>query len=111
MLGYRDQEGDMIYMMRTMTIQQAKYAEVFQWAVRVARFSNEHYPELNLQILRNVSGSCYQVHWLVGCKSLAVFKETYDRVHADPGYQELTKGWENLVIQSSWVDTFYETVG
>jgi hypothetical protein len=101
----------MIYFMRTMTIQPGKYAEVFQWAVKVARFSNEHYPELNVQILQPVTGPAYQVHWLVSSKSLAVFKENYDRVHADPGYQELAKGWENLLVQSTWVDNFYSVVG
>ena len=100
----------MIYVVRSITAQPGKIREARQWAVRIAKWVNEHYPEVNVEVLRNITGPRWQVHWVVRCESLAVWGEVSPKMNADPGYQEAISGAQEFVVQSTWMDNFYERV-
>jgi hypothetical protein len=100
----------MIYYVRSLTIKQGKGQEAFQWAVKIATWINANYPDLNVQVLRNVSGPRWQIHWVSSYESLELWGERVAKISADPRYQEVISGAEELVVQSSWEDTLYETV-
>ena len=100
----------MIYMVRSITFQPGKSAEAMQWAVNIANWTNEHYPEVNMEILRNISGPKWQVHFVIRCASMAAWEETSAKANADRGYHEVISGGEELVIQKTMMDTFYRTV-
>jgi hypothetical protein len=71
----------MIYFVRSATIRQGQSREARQW-----------------------------VHWMVSCESMALFGEIWDRMRADPGYQEVISGAEELIVQESLIDNFYRKV-
>jgi hypothetical protein len=100
----------MIYLVRSITIQPGKSTEAFQWAVNIANWINEHYPEVNVEVLRNITGPKWQLHWVGRCDSLAVWAETSAKMNDDPGYHEVISGAEELVVQSTWMDNFYAKV-
>ena len=100
----------MIYMVRSITIQPGKSREAMQWAVNIAHWINEHYPDVNVQVMRNITGPRWQVHWVVRCDSLTIWDQTSAKINADPGYQEVISGAEELVVQSTWMDNFYAEV-
>ena len=100
----------MLYFVRSATIRQGKYEETFQWAVKIAAWVNENYPDVNVRVLRNVSGPGFQVHWVATCESLALFGEISAKLNADPGYQDVIAGGEEFLVQKSLVDAFYEQV-
>ena len=100
----------MIYFVRSATIRQGKDRETFEWAVKIATWVNENYPDLRVQVLNNISGPIFQVHWVARCESLALFGEVTAKLNADPGYLEVISGGEEFLIQSSLVDAFYGQV-
>jgi hypothetical protein len=100
----------MIYFVRSATIRQGQSRETLQWALKVAHWVNEHYPDVDVQVLDNVSGHLFRVHWMVSCESMALFGEIWDKMRADPGYQEVISGAEELIVQESLIDNFYRKV-
>jgi hypothetical protein len=97
----------MIYLVRTIGIQPGKWDEAFTWAVNIANWINEHYPQLSVEVLWNITGPKSRVHWVVRCESLATWEETRDKMDADPGYQDVVAGGDDLVDLTLWVDNFY----
>jgi len=102
----------MITFVRTATIHDGKVQDAFAWAVKVANYINEHISGVNVQVVRNIGGPIYQVHWVSNYESLAAFAERMKRVETDAGYQQLlVEGRQQLLlIGSSIVDNLYETV-
>jgi len=100
----------MIYFVRSIGIQQGKGPQAFQWAVQIANWINAHYPGLDVQVLRNVSGPRWQIHWVSHYESRAHWGEMMVQIGAEPAYRQVTSGGEELVVQSSWQDTLYEKV-
>ena len=84
----------------------------FEWAVKVANYVNDYISETNVQVVRNIGGSLFQVHWVANYESLAVFEEVMKRIEADSGYRELISEVreQQLLIGTSIVDSLYEAV-
>jgi hypothetical protein len=97
----------MIYLVRSIDIQQGKWDEAFEWAVNIANWINEHYPQMNVEVLYNITGPKWQVHWTAKCDSLSVWEETSAQLNADPNYQKVISGAEKIVVQNTWVDNLY----
>ena len=100
----------MVYMVRTIRHQAGKAQEAFQWAVKVATYLNERYPEMNIEVLRNINGFLDYVHWAVRYESLAVFEEVGNKLDEDTGYQDLLAETEGMFVGSSLEDNLYATV-
>jgi hypothetical protein len=100
----------MIYFVRSATIQQGQTRKTRQWALKIANWVNEHYPDFNVQVLSNLTGQLHRVHWVASCESLALFGQVSEKMNSDPGYQEVISGAEGLIVQESLVDTFYAKV-
>jgi hypothetical protein len=99
----------MIYFLRTATISQGKQQEAIQWAIKVAKYLNDKYPEMNVQVLRNINGPLNQVHWAVGYESLAVMEESRAKRLTDAGYQDLL-GETSELFDPLVVDNFYQVI-
>jgi hypothetical protein len=101
---------EMIYFVRSATIRQGQSRAARQWALKVAHWVNGNYPDLDVQVLDNVSGHLFRVHWMASCESMALFGEIWDKMRVDPGYQEVISGAEELIVQESLIDSFYRKV-
>ena len=93
-------------------IHDGKLVDTVAWALKLAAYVNEHVPGANLQVVRNVGGAMYELHWVGTAESLAAYDELNKRINADEGYQKLlNEGREQrLVIGSSVTERLYETV-
>jgi len=100
----------MVYLVRSARAQQGRAQVALPWAVQVANYLNEHYPEMNVQVVRNVNGPIDQVHWLVRYESLAVLEATRKKLDNDDDYQELVGAFQSIFVLSSAVDNIYATV-
>ncbi|MDA2923601.1 DUF6039 family protein [Acidobacteria bacterium AH-259-L09] len=102
----------MITWVRTASIQDGEMQEAFAWAVKVASYVNKNISEANVQVMRNVGGPVYQLHWVCNYESLAAFEEVMKKVEEDSGYQELLTEvrQEKAFVGTSIVDSLYETV-
>lgn len=99
----------MIYMIRS-TRMEGDWDQSVQWAVKVAQYINEKFPEMHVQVLRNVNGSLGQIHWSSRYASLAVCEEIMAKVEADPGYQALMEESQELFDPNFTQDHYYRTV-
>ena len=100
----------MIYGVRTANIQGGKIGEAFEFAVKMAAYLNEKFPDIGVQVLRNTPGPVYQLHWVARYESLAAFEDIWAQMSADPGYLELYAAGVGLFDASSMVDRWYQTV-
>jgi hypothetical protein len=98
--------------MRTANMHDGKGQEAFAWAVKVANYLNEKFPGANMQVVRNIGGPVWQVHWIANFESLAALEEVMKRVEADAGYLELLGEArdQKLFISSGTVDSLYEAI-
>jgi hypothetical protein len=102
----------MITWVRTANIHDGKAQDAFAWAIKVAKYVSANFSEANVQVLRNIGGLVWQVHWVANYESLAAFEEVMKKVEADSGYVELLGEArdQNLFISSSIVDSLYEAI-
>ena len=102
----------MITSILTANPQDGKGHAAFALAVKVANYINGSFSGANLQVLRNIGGPTWQVHWISNFESLAVFEEERKRIEADEGYLKLLgEGREqNLFAASSVVERLYEVI-
>jgi hypothetical protein len=102
----------MITWVRTANISDGKLQEAFSWAVKVAGYINKKFEGVNVQVVRNVGGPVFQVHWVATYKSLASFEEKWKQIDGDEGYQGLLAEirQQAAFIGTSIVDSLYETV-
>jgi hypothetical protein len=105
-------EDDMITWVRTAGIQEGKMNEAFTWAVKVAAYLNKKFKGMDVQVMRNVGGPLYQVHWVCNYESLGAFEKRWKEVESDRGYNNLLSQIrkKGAFIGSSVVDSFYESV-
>jgi len=66
----------------------------------------------HVQVLRNIGGPVWQVHWISNYESLAAFEEMRKRIEADEGYLKLLGEGrdQQLLVASSVVDRLYEVI-
>jgi hypothetical protein len=100
----------MVYLIRSARAQPGRAQAALPWAVGVASYLNEHYPDINVQIVRNVNGPIDQVHWVARYASLAALEETRRKLDQDDAYQELVGAFQSIFDLRSAVDNIYETV-
>ena len=102
----------MITLVRTANIHDGKAGEAFTWAIKTVNSVNANIEGVNVQVLRNVGGPTFQLHFVSTYESLAAYDEATKRLEADAGYQELIAEARaaGLFIASSIVDHLYETI-
>lgn len=102
----------MITRVRTANMHDGKGHEAFAWAVKVATYINENFSGSNIQVMRNVGGPVWQVHWVDSHESLAAYEEVMKKVEADSGYLELLGEArdQKLFVSSSIVDSLYQAI-
>jgi hypothetical protein len=102
----------MITLIRTANMHDGKGHEAFAWAIKLGHYLNEKFSEGSVQVVRNIGGPVWQVHWVVSFESLATLEEVMKRVEADSGYLELLGEArdQELFISSGTVDSLYETI-
>jgi hypothetical protein len=100
----------MIYLLRSARALQGEAPLALPFAVEVANYLNEHYPEISIEVWRNVSGPIDQVHWVARYESLADMESVRQRLEQDDAYQELVGGFQSIFVLDSAADSIYETV-
>jgi hypothetical protein len=102
----------MITSIRTANSQDGKGQAGFAWAVKVANYINGSISGANVQVLRNIGGPTWQVHWVSNYESLAAFEGMMKRFEADEGYRKLLGEArdQQLFVASSVVDRLYEAI-
>ena len=100
----------MITFVRTLEISQGKGKEATEWLLKAAKLFKEHYPETNLQVMRNVGGKANQLHWVDTHESLGAWEEMSKKVEANADLRALFVEGEGLFVDSSNVVSFYETI-
>ena len=102
----------MITWVRTANIHDGKINEAFEWAAKVASYINKKFDGANVQVLRNVGGPMYQVHWVGTHDSLAEFERQWKQIESDKGYRNLLTEIrrKGALIGTSVIDSLYESV-
>jgi hypothetical protein len=100
----------MVYLVRSARAQQGRAQAALPFIVGVANYLKEHYPEVSVEVLRNINGPIHQVHLVVRYESLAVLEATRDKLDNDDDYQELVGAFQSIFVLDSAVDNIYETV-
>ena len=73
---------------------------------------NDKFPDLNVQLIRNVGGPLYELHWVSSTETLASYEDVTKRIEAEQGYQALVAEIRQakVFVASSLVDRLYETI-
>lgn len=103
----------MITFVRSATAHDGQIGQAIEWAVRIAKYVNENIEGTNLQVVRNIGGPVYEIHWVANYESLAAFEESFQRMEADPGYRDILAGVREaeVLIGATVEDRLYESVG
>jgi hypothetical protein len=98
----------MVYLWQSYMIKEGRAKEAWEYAAKIAAYAKENYSEYcTVEVLSNISGPAYQVHFLVKFESLAGFEETSANWFADPAVQELNAGGAELWVDSSFVNNLF----
>lgn len=102
----------MITWVRTADIHDGKLNEAFAWAVKVTAYLNKKFKGADIQVMRNLGGPVYQVHWACNYDSLAAFEEQWKKIENDRGYNNLLSEIrkKGVLIGTSVVDSLYESI-
>ena len=103
----------MITSVRTADINDGMAQAAFTWAVKVSHYINDNVDGVEVEVMRNVGGAVYQVHWVSRYASLAEYERLWGALEADAGYQALideARG-AGFFIGMSIEDQLYATVG
>jgi hypothetical protein len=78
----------------------------------VVALLNDKFPDLNVQLIRNVGGPLYELHWVSSTETLASYEDVTKRIEAEQGYQALVAEIRQakVFVASSLVDRLYETI-
>lgn len=99
----------MIYLVRSTTMRPGRGQEAIQWALEVAKYVSDNYPDSHIEVVRNISGPRNQIHWSVRYESLAVSEAVGAKLATDRGYQAmLVKAAE--LFDSPLVDHYYHVI-
>ncbi|HAL47090.1 MAG: hypothetical protein FI707_07870 [SAR202 cluster bacterium] len=102
----------MIYRVRSAEVNGIKANEAFAWAVKVTIWANEKFPTGGTQLLRNISGNPFGLHWVSSAESLGVLDELLAAAEADPEYQAMIAEArsEGYLVPGSVTDSFSRTI-
>jgi len=101
----------MITAVRTAGVHDGKFADAVAWALKTTNYLRDKLGG-NTQLMRNVGGPLYQLHWVTTHSSLADFEKELKRMEADEGYKTLVKEarQQGLFIAASIVESLYESI-
>jgi hypothetical protein len=101
----------MITHVHTADIRDGKAMAAIEQALKLANYVNEKFGT-NVQLMGNVAGPTYQLHWTANFESLAAFEEVYEKINVDPGYHQLLAEAydQELWFGSSVVDNIYTSI-
>ena len=78
---------------------------------KIARCSNEKFPEHPVQLFTNRTGALNQVHWVAGAfESLADFEEHSKKWWSDEDIKAIIAEAEGKSYFTGFEDTFYDSV-
>ena len=102
----------MITQVRTAAVHDGKFPEAVEIGLKVVALINDKFPDLNVQLIRNVGGPIYELHWVSSTETLATYEEVNKSIEADQGYQALVAEARQakVYVASSLVDRLYETI-
>jgi hypothetical protein len=100
----------MVYLIRSARALQGRAQAALPWAVEVVNYVNEHYPEVHMEVWRNIDGYIDQVHLVARYESLAAMEATKRKLDQDDEYQKLVGSFQSLFDLRSAVDNHYETI-
>ena len=101
----------MITVVRTGSVHDGKFGEAVVWAVKITNYLREKLGA-NTQLMRNVGGPVFQLHWVSTHQSLADFEKAGKRIEADEGYRTFLAEarQQGLFIATSIVESLYESI-
>ena len=102
----------MITFVRSAEADRSHVNEAVGWAVQVANWINGKFPDVTVNVMRNISGSVFGLHWVTNAESLGEFEQIMGQIDADPEYQNmLTEAREKgYFVQGSLQDNYYRSV-
>jgi len=102
----------MITWVRTAGIQDGKLDEAFGWAVKVAGYINKKFKGANIQVVRNIGGPVYQLHWVGTYETLAAFESQWKQIEGDRGFRSLLTEIrkKRALVGPSVADSLYESI-
>ena len=102
----------MITQVRTAAVHDGKLPEAVEFGLKVVAYISDKFPDLNIQLIRNVGGPIYELHWVSSTETLATYEEVNKSIEADEGYQALVAEARQarVFVASSLVDRLYETI-
>ena len=101
----------MIYLIRSATAHQGKQGKAIEWALKVAKYFNDKYSDVNVRVMRNINGPTNQIHWAVRYGSLAAMEKNAAKWSTDAGYQDLlVEAGEQELFAALVVDNLYRVV-
>ena len=71
-------------------IHDGKADQAWEWAIKITKYLNEHFPETKVELLHQIGGQTNRVGWLVRHESLAALEAYHEKAEADAGCQQLT---------------------
>ncbi len=101
----------MITAIRSAQIQDGKAQPAVEWALKAASYIRETFGT-DTQVMRNVGGQTYQLHWVTNYESLAALEELQARSMVHEGYNAMLAeaGELGLFAIDSIVDSIYQSL-
>lgn len=100
----------MIEHVATGNIVPGKEMEAEQAMLKFAAIVNQHYPQANSHVLRNIDGKGSRIYVVDTWESLGVWEMVRDQIHSDPAAQALFQSVAELFDWSSAERHFYQIV-
>ena len=98
----------MITVVRSVEMSQGKQKEAVAWAVKMANYLSENF--IKTQTMRNIGGKSNQLHLVSSYESLAAREKILKKIEKDAGIQALVAELEGLFVESSTIDSMFETI-
>lgn len=101
----------MIYRARTLNLTRSKISEAHALMLKAAAYLNENFPDITVEVLRNIGGPVNQIHMVTSCASLAVLEEYEAERQLDVGWLALLEEWRALDAEAcTAVDHLYRSL-
>lgn len=100
----------MIYRVRTMTLSRSKASSVRKVAARAAAYVNQNYPDIQVEVLDNITGLRDQIHMVTRCASLAALEVYETERQGDTEWRAHMDEYTGLDAVTETVDSLYRVV-
>ena len=68
----------MITQVRTAAVHDGKFPEAVEFGLKVVAYISDKFPESNIQLIRNVGGPIYELHWVSTAETLASYEDSHN---------------------------------